>query len=214
MEREAVLDGIRRVALELGTNSLGRKVFLQKPGESASALRRQFRSWREAVTEAGLVPAPRIQFTDDDHFREMAATFMRCGGVCAMGQFCFSSRRGLSNYRRRFGGWRSILAALQSWLEHTGEPFPYREQLAAAVANEIHGAPTRPRGWDPAAWRGHRAPLRTGPPAAIPWLPIRARQRAVRHRRLRRRLLRPRVRHRIDPARLPRLRRPPSPPGQ
>ncbi len=135
MEREAVLEELRRVARELDTDRLSRKLFFSTTTIRPRDLENHFDRWNDAVQAAGLTPALHAWIDDETLFREMAAAFIRCGGICSKRRFWRSAMHCTETYKRRWGSWMEALAAFRVWLERTGTEFPFTEQLASIVAS-------------------------------------------------------------------------------
>ncbi len=129
MDREAFLEAVRRDARELGTERPTRAQFAVR-ARLAGRYTRNFRRWGDALAAAGLDPGAGPHPTEAALFRELAATFLRCGGVCSRRRFLEAARQyGAAAYRRHFGTWREALVRFRRWVQGTGQPFPFLDQL-------------------------------------------------------------------------------------
>ncbi len=142
MEREAVLEEMRRVAGELGSEVLTRWQFCSRTRVRPRDIERHFARWSDAVIAAGL-RVSKASIDDERLFLELRATFVRCGGDRRRRRFAQSTRYSPGAYQRRFGSWRGALMAFREWLAATGQGFPFREALDAAI--EYRRGAGRPR---------------------------------------------------------------------
>ncbi len=133
MEREALLEEMRRVAEGLGSEVLTRRQFYARAKVRPAEFERHFDRWSDAVAAAGLRML-RMSVDDEGLLREMGATFVRCGEVCQRRRFARAARYSVSVYQNRFGNWRGALIAFREWLKTSGEPFPFGKELDAAIA--------------------------------------------------------------------------------
>ncbi len=155
MEREVVLEEMRRVAARLGTETLTRREFYGGSGVRQAEIERYFDRWSDAVAAAGL-KVSRASIDDEGLLREMAASFARCGGVPQRRQLARGTRYSVSVYQHRFGSWRGALIAFREWMAATGEPFPFAEELDAAIEDRCRGGSRRGIGVARRATQGAR----------------------------------------------------------
>lgn len=145
MEKETVVEEIRRIGQELGAKRLSRRQFDLRTRLERRAVDRHFARWSEATAAAGLAAAPTTRVDDEDLFREMVSVFVGQGGVCRLAQFEHAAGYTWQTFRRHFGNWEETLMAFRRWLEQTGEPFPFLDQLTGAggpVAARSDATPT------------------------------------------------------------------------
>ncbi len=132
MDQAAMIEELQRVARELGTEVLGMHQFQARTRHPAWRFQRLFPNWSDAVRAAGLTPAANPPATEDELMREMAAVFVRYGGLCPRARCAHLAKRSVDVSRRRFGSWSEALVAFRRWVEKTGEPFPFLDQLPHA----------------------------------------------------------------------------------
>jgi hypothetical protein len=132
-DNQGIIEEIQRAARELGTDRMSRRQFAAMSPTAARQVQRHFDTWTEAVAAAGLTPISTAAIPEDDLFREMAATFLKSGGICARRRFDRACRYSADAYRRRYGSWRGSLAAFRRWLEKTGAEFPFAESLPSVA---------------------------------------------------------------------------------
>lgn len=77
LEREQILDEIRRCAVENGGKPLGRVAFLRETGIKESWIDRHWLRWSEAVEEAGLTPGTMTTAYTDEHLLDALAGLVR-----------------------------------------------------------------------------------------------------------------------------------------
>lgn len=134
MDRETILKEIRRVAHEIGANTLSRPEFTSKSDISKWQIYKHFDSWNDAVQQAGLIPhTEKEKIEDAELFREMKDVFVKFGGVCTRMKFDKLCRYSVDVYKRRFGKWNDILLAFKAWLNESREDFPFLNQLHSAT---------------------------------------------------------------------------------
>ena len=129
MDRESVVQEIRRVAAELRATRLSRSEFKSRSNVSEWQIYKYFDSWNEAVQAAGLVPTGVSRIDDSELFREMKNVFVKFGGVCTRMKFDRLCRYSADVYKKRFGRWNNVLSQFRAWLEESGEAFPFLSQL-------------------------------------------------------------------------------------
>lgn len=129
MDRETIIQGIRRIATELGVTTLSRSEFKSKSDISEWQIYKHFDSWNEAVQAAGLIPTDVSRIDDEELFREMKNVFVRFGGVCTRMKFDKLCKYSADVYKRRFGKWSKVLSEFRAWLQKSGEAFPFFNQL-------------------------------------------------------------------------------------
>jgi len=155
MDRKTIIQEIRRVAQEIGADTLSRPEFTSKSDISTWQIYKYFDSWNEAVEEAGLIPhTEKERIGDADLFREMKDVFVKFGGVCTRTKFDKLCRYSVDVYKKRFGKWKDILLAFKAWLKESGEDFPFLNQLPSPT--ESHKAEedilTKKRMIETASW--------------------------------------------------------------
>jgi hypothetical protein len=154
MDRETIVREIKRIAREIGSDTVSKSEFKSKSGISEYQIYKHFDSWNEAVEAAGLTPTDVSRIDDAELFREMKEIFVKFGGVCTRMKFDKLSKYSVSVYKKHFGKWNDILLAFGAWLKETGEDFPFSDQLpdAANLRKAEESIPTEKRKVKPASW--------------------------------------------------------------
>ena len=112
--REELLSDLKRVASELGADTVPRNSYRERGKFAADTLSRSFGSWAKALEVAGLcVPENyKRNATEDDLLSDMAAVWEQVGRQPKRSDFYPPiSRFSSDTYVRRFGSWRSALEA-------------------------------------------------------------------------------------------------------
>lgn len=129
MDKDKILNEIRRIAKEKKTDTISKSEFKQKSGISEWQVYKYFDSWNEAIKIAGLIPTDTSKIGDDELFQEMKEVFIKCNGICSQMKFDKECKFSIKVYRKRFGRWNGILSAFKKWIEDTGEEVPFLNQL-------------------------------------------------------------------------------------
>lgn len=137
--REEIINEIRHISNKLGKDKLSRSEFRSNSVISLWHVDKLFDSWNEAISEAGLIPRPRVKFQEGDLFTEMRRVFLVFGGICNRTRFSKLSRYSVDVYKKRFGRWNNVLKAFLNWLLQSGEEFPYVDQLASHISHRDRG---------------------------------------------------------------------------
>jgi len=111
------LDDLKRVANELGANTVTTSQYNERGRFFDSSLRRRFGSWPCALERAGLVSLARnIKYTDEQLFSNLADVWSRIGRQPRHADLTSqNSRISVDSYKRRFSGWRKALEAFVRW---------------------------------------------------------------------------------------------------
>jgi hypothetical protein len=161
-EKEELIEALRRIATEMGTESVSRPDFLRRSGVSERKVQRLFGGYNGLVEAAGLVPrrfpssdAP--TYSDDEMLQEIVRVLREPHSKLTRIFFEQSSKISSSACERRFGGWINALnraavhldperdAALLSRIqEYTAPALPVRSrslqperEISAGHAPEI-----------------------------------------------------------------------------
>ncbi len=129
MDRETIIQEIRRVAQELGSSTLSKVQFKLRSNISEYHINKYFDSWNEAVKAANLTVTDVSRISDDEIFREMAKAFEKCGEICSTIKFNKLCKYSYSLYRSRFGKWNDTLLAFKAWLSDSNLDFKFKDQL-------------------------------------------------------------------------------------
>ncbi len=153
MDRETIVEEIKRIAQEIGADTVPRSEFKSKSNISEWQIYKHFNSWNEAVEAAGLTPTEVSRIDDAELFREMKDVFVKFGGVCTRMKFNKLCKYSVDVYRRRFGKWHDILLAFKAWLNESGEDFPFLNQLPGPISlHKEESTPIEKRKAKPALW--------------------------------------------------------------
>jgi hypothetical protein len=122
MDREAILEDIKRVAAQLQRPWVSRSEYKRHGRFGIDKVYQTFGSWNKSIAAAGLMPTPRAsgvanlqpgawnRIPDE----ELEAEFMRVhtalGKVPTMYEFGGASKFSADTYKKRFGGWRQAVA--------------------------------------------------------------------------------------------------------
>ena len=111
MEREAVIEELKRVANLLGQQTVSRRHFARHGHFSPSAVERCFGSWSQALRSAGLgVTTTNLPLSDGELEAEFQRVRQELGKAPTRSEFAAHSRHSPTVYERRFGGWRTAVA--------------------------------------------------------------------------------------------------------
>lgn len=154
MDRETIVKEIKKIAREIGSDTVSRSEFKSRSGISEWQIYKYFDSWNEAVEAAGLTPTDVSRIDEAELFREMKDVFVKFGGVCTRMKFDKLCKYSADVYKKRFGKWNDILLAFKAWLKESREDFPFLNQLPSEP--NLHEAkesiPTEKRKAKPASW--------------------------------------------------------------
>lgn len=114
---QELLDDLKRVASEIGANTVTTSQYNERGRFFDSTLRRRFGSWRHALERTGLVSAARnVKYTDEQLFSNLVDVWSRLGRQPRHDNLTSeTSRISVDSYKRRFGGWRKALEAFVRW---------------------------------------------------------------------------------------------------
>jgi Homing endonuclease associated repeat/HNH endonuclease len=127
------LDDLKRVADELGANTVSMRQYDEHGRFAASSLQRRFGSWVQALQRAGLVSTARsIKYKDAQLFSNLVDVWSHLGRQPRHDDLTSrTSRIAVDSYKRRFGGWRKALEAFVRWA-NDGELSPPSKASAQA----------------------------------------------------------------------------------
>jgi hypothetical protein len=157
MTRDELIAAVRDAAAKRGTTILTKVEFCAATRTPPTRIDTLFASWAELCAEAGLQPGVPGKMSDEALFAAMRDAFVACGGIVTRAAFDRRFRHSRSALVRRFGTWVETLIAFAAWVETSAPDFPYREELAAHVAERRKGRVLAPRPPRPS-----RAPRKDG----------------------------------------------------
>lgn len=141
------LDDLKRVAGELGANTVTTSQYNERGRFFDSSLRRRFGSWPRALECAGLVSLARnIKYTDEQLFSNLVDVWSHLGHQPRHDDLTSqTSRIAVDSYKRRFGGWRKALEAFVRWANDAERSLPANESADAAIQRASRGVNDRMR---------------------------------------------------------------------
>lgn len=111
MERQQVIDDLKRVAKLLGKETLARVEFARHGNFSSSVVERTFGSWNKAVEAAGLRPnTSNTMLSDAELEGEFRRVVDALGKTPTCSEFSSLGKHSPSIYERKFGSWRKAVA--------------------------------------------------------------------------------------------------------
>jgi hypothetical protein len=130
ISRDQIINEIKRVAREKGSDSITRSEFYTNTGISSWQIYQRFEGWAEACQLAGLMPNQKcVRISDDILFEEMNRVFLSQGAIITRTKFDKQSKYSVDTYKKHFGNWRETLLAFRKWLEQRGEESPFIDPL-------------------------------------------------------------------------------------
>lgn len=133
---EELLGDLRRVARELGRDTVTISEYTEHGLGHASTIQRRFGSWFKALEDAGLKPSrSRIGISDEELFENLRAVWTSLGRQPSYGEIkaplCQYSA---GTYENRFGSWSQALQQFVEWVnaDDAAEPDEPRIQKETA----------------------------------------------------------------------------------
>lgn len=114
----ALIADLRRVASELGKNSVSRREYTTLGNFSSSSLEKRLSGWSEALEKAGLEETTvQKKIRDEELFRNLEEVWTRLGRQPRRAELR-SQRSAYSEatYEKRFGSWRNALEVFISYI--------------------------------------------------------------------------------------------------
>ncbi len=141
-EKQELIEALRRIATEMGTDQVSRPEFLSRSGASERKVQLLFGSYNGLVSAAGLVPRrfPNSEaptYSDEEMLNEIVRVLRDPGSKLTRIFFEQNSIISSSACERRFGGWINALKAASLRLDPTADA-----QLLARIRD--YTAPTLP----------------------------------------------------------------------
>lgn len=116
---EEVLEDIRRVGIELGTEKVTRVVYDERGAFGATTVIRKFGTWNEAITQAGMKKANRLDISDEELFQNLADMWSTLGRQPYGREMSENASQGsfsTGTYEKRFGSWNKALIAFSVYI--------------------------------------------------------------------------------------------------
>jgi hypothetical protein len=141
------LDDLKRVAGELGANTVTTSQYNERGRFFDSSLRRRFGSWPRALERAGLVSMARnVKYADEQLFSNLVDVWSHLGHQPRHDDLTSqTSRISVDSYKRRFGGWRKALEAFVRWANEAELSPPVNKTTDAVVRRVSRGVNDRVR---------------------------------------------------------------------
>lgn len=117
-----LLADLRRVARDLGQDTVGHKHYRERGRFDDTTLSRRFGSWNQALDAAGLQVTNQDSISDEDLFENILTLWSHLGRQPRRRELAHPpSRISQTPYRRRFGSWTS---ALEEFVRFANEAEP------------------------------------------------------------------------------------------
>ena len=125
-----LLEDLKRVATQLGKNTVGQKEYRQIGMYDDSTATRRFGSWNNALRAAGLIVSNEPNISDEKLFENILTLWSHYGRQPRRSELALPpSRISQSPYLRRFGGWRNGLEAFVTYINS-----PQQENIVVTTA--------------------------------------------------------------------------------
>lgn len=121
IDRNYIINEFKRIAKELGKQSISRREFLSNSNVSEWHILKIFGSYNDAVIAAGLKPIPKaIRPSPEEIFEEMFRVFNEEGHICSALEFGRKSKFSRDLPARVFGSWEKALLSFSEWMKTSG----------------------------------------------------------------------------------------------
>ena len=133
VEREQILDEIRRVANQLGTRALSKSQFARQSSIKSGLVERRFGTWNKAIEAAGLIPDQSNKtLSPEQLMNELHRVVTELDKFPTRNEFAISGNHSPSIFERRWGNWTGVGNAYHGWrtggsiapLPRTSGPLP------------------------------------------------------------------------------------------
>jgi hypothetical protein len=139
MDKQTIIDELRRVAAKLGTTTVTRRNFTEHGQISYSTVRYYFRSWRQALESAGLATNPlapppewrQQKLSDEELLQEIVRLTKELGRKPTIDAMNARGRFSVTPYRKR---WGSLENACQAAYAKYG--FPDAKEFGETTSQE------------------------------------------------------------------------------
>jgi len=128
---EELLGDLRRVARELGRDTVTISEYTEHGLGHASTIQRRFGSWFKALEDAGLKPSrSRIGISDEELFENLRAVWTSLGRQPSYGEIKAPlSQYSAGTYENRFGSWSQALQQFVAWVNADEPAEPDEPQI-------------------------------------------------------------------------------------
>lgn len=123
---DEIITDLRRVAEELGVNTLTAREYNQKGFCHSSTLIKKYGCWNKVLKLAGMKPKLNRNFSNENMFEEIERVWIELGRQPTTTDIKKGiSKYSLNSYARRFGGWRE---ALEAFIQYINKKEPTSEE--------------------------------------------------------------------------------------
>lgn len=130
LSREDLIEELRRVAQQLGKDTVTRSEFRHEAGIPDWQVLKLFDSWTDFVRAAGLQPwTANLRLDDEELLEAMRDAFLEGGGILTRTRFRKIGRHSDWVYAKRWGRWQNVLAEFRRWVAENDPDFPYVSDL-------------------------------------------------------------------------------------
>ncbi len=128
-----LLNDLKRVAAELGADTVSITQYNNLGRFHASSLQRRFGSWLRALNRASLA-SRNMHVTEEELFDNLVELWARLGRQPRLSDVTSqSSRISGDTYKRRYGGWRKALEAFVRWANESDVPASTRATVPVGM---------------------------------------------------------------------------------
>ena len=117
---KSLLNELRRVAKELGKDTLTQKEFNQHSRTNHSTIVKRFGSWNTALKKAGLSVKRLSNISDEELFAEIEKVWNRLGRQPQYKEMEQLGKFSLKPYENRFGSWLKAVEEFVRWKDKSG----------------------------------------------------------------------------------------------
>ncbi|MBI4496373.1 MAG: hypothetical protein HY689_00510 [Chloroflexi bacterium] len=171
VERDEILEEIRRVARELGVTTLSRRQFQRNSTISLKKVERYFLTWNKAIEGAGLIPTPSFvnrKLSENDLLEDLDRVARQLGRFPTENEYSHYGNYSAATYqKRRWGKWSNVKQIYNAWVNGESIALPQEVKLPPAVqetkplvAETVHQTTNQERALEPVQTRQMAGPRR------------------------------------------------------
>lgn len=123
--QEDLIADLKRVATELGKDTVTREEYDERGKFHSSTIQRRFKGWFTAIREAGLRESRVLGLSDEDYFQNIEEIWRRLGRqpkyievVKPLSKYCVGA------YEKKYGSWHKALEAFIRYVNESDEQAP------------------------------------------------------------------------------------------
>jgi Homing endonuclease associated repeat/HNH endonuclease len=137
-----LIEDLRRVAAELGAETVTRDAYNERGRFSAMTQHRHFGNWNKALELAGLKTTHRMNIPEENLFENLVEVWTQLGRQPRYKDLMTdTSSYGARTYVNRFGTWRQALEAFIAWANEGAAP------AANSIAQKVGRRTPRVANW-------------------------------------------------------------------